>query len=500
MKTAAPWRAGVATDTGMQRANNEDRVHVDEAAGVFLVVDGVGGHAAGERAAEIAVKTIPEKLAALDGDVEDRIRRAIAAANDEIFDLAQSDESCRGMACVLTLVVAHDDHVTVGHVGDSRLYLVWNGVLRKLTADHSPVGELEDVGRLTEDEAMRHPRRNEVFRDVGSRPRDPYEEEFIEVKTVLFRPDAALLICSDGLSDVLTSARIGAIVESYDGDPGAAARRLVDAANAAGGKDNISAVFVAGPEFRGAEAGALFDFQPRHVITRKKDGRAWWKGMPGRIGWMLGGMLLGVALWSSLERLVPRPAPVKDPAVSRAAVLAVKPGDPTGVIHALSAAQPGDVVEIPGGEFLGPIQLKEGVSLIGRGSGRTILRAADTGIAVVARGIRHARVQGIRIAGDPDHPLRTGVLIANSAVELIDLDITGAQDAGVWIEGESQGALLANFIHDNTGSGVVIQDSAAPRLSGNTISGSAGRPGLDVRAPARPSLENNVVTRKPGAP
>jgi len=92
MNTAAPWRAGVATDTGLQRSNNEDRVHVDEAAGVFLVVDGLGGHAAGERAAEVAVKTIPDKLAALDGDVEERIRQAITAANNEIFELAQSDD------------------------------------------------------------------------------------------------------------------------------------------------------------------------------------------------------------------------------------------------------------------------------------------------------------------------------------------------------------------------------------------------------------------------
>src|SRR5206468_5632222 len=89
MNTAAPWRAGVATDTGLHRSNNEDRVHVDEAAGIFLVVDGLGGHAAGERAAEVAVKTIPDKLAALDGDVEERIRQAITAANNEIFELAQ---------------------------------------------------------------------------------------------------------------------------------------------------------------------------------------------------------------------------------------------------------------------------------------------------------------------------------------------------------------------------------------------------------------------------
>src|SRR5213593_1826341 len=120
MNTAAPWRAGVATDTGQHRSNNEDRVHVDEAAGVFLVVDGVGGHAGGERAAEIAVNTIPQKLAVLEGDPEDRIRQAITAANNEIFELAQSNEECRGMACVLTLVVAREDRVTVGHVGDSR--------------------------------------------------------------------------------------------------------------------------------------------------------------------------------------------------------------------------------------------------------------------------------------------------------------------------------------------------------------------------------------------
>src|SRR5437870_12132736 len=151
------------------------------------------------------------------------------------------------MACVLTLVVAHDDRVTVGHVGDSRLYLAWNGVLRKLTTDHSPIGELEDVGRLTEEEAMSHPRRNEVFRDVGSRPRQANDEEFIEIKSVRFRPDAALLLCSDGLSDVLTTAQIGAILVTYDGDPARAARKLVDAANQAGGKDNVSAVLVAGP-------------------------------------------------------------------------------------------------------------------------------------------------------------------------------------------------------------------------------------------------------------
>jgi parallel beta-helix repeat protein len=489
MNTAAQWRAGVATDTGLHRANNEDRVHVDEAAGVFLVVDGVGGHAAGERAAEIAVKTIPEKLASLDGDMDERIRQAITAANNEIFELAQSDEECRGMACVLTLVVAHDDRVTVGHVGDSRLYLVWNGVLRKLTADHSPVGELEDVGKLTEAEAMRHPRRNEVFRDVGSRLRDSREEEFIEIKTILFRPDAALLLCSDGLSDVLTAAQIGAIVESYDGDPETAARRLVDAANEAGGRDNISAVLVAGPEFRGSEAGALLDFQPRHAITRQKRKDAWWRGMLGRATWLLAGMLLGMTLWSRLEKIFPRPAPPP-----RSTSLSVNPADPLGIVHALAMARPGDTVEVPPGQFLGPIQLKEGVSLIGRTPGQTVVRSPDAGVAIVAQNIRNARVAGLRILADEAHPMRTGILVSSSAVELDDVEISGARDAAIWISGGSQAILRANYIHKNSGFGVVIQDASAPRLAGNTITDN-GRPGVEIRPPARPNLENNVIER-----
>ena len=90
------------------------------------------------------------------------------------------------MACVLTLAVVREDVVTVGHVGDSRLYLIWNGTLRKLTPDHSPVGEQEDQGELTEAEAMEHPRRNEVFRDVGSRERGANDGDFIEVRSFPF--------------------------------------------------------------------------------------------------------------------------------------------------------------------------------------------------------------------------------------------------------------------------------------------------------------------------
>lgn len=307
MKTAAAWRAGVATDPGLQRSINEDRVLADEAHGVFLVVDGLGGHAAGELAAETALHAIENCFASLDaeGNLEAQIRRAITEANNRIYELAEQNMDWRGMACVLTLAVAQEDHVSIGHVGDSRLYLAWNGNLRKLTSDHSPVGEQEDHGELTEAEAMYHPRRNEIFRDVGSHPHAPADPQFIETKTVLFRPDAALLLCSDGLSDVVTSAQISAILDQYDGDPAEIARRLIDAANEAGGKDNISVIFIPGPDFTGRESSALADSRPRHAITRLRAGRSRWRRALRDMLWLVIGMIFGVLLCLGIELLFP---------------------------------------------------------------------------------------------------------------------------------------------------------------------------------------------------
>lgn len=272
MSVAEKWRAGAATDPGRIRTENQDRDYVDGERGVFLVVDGLGGHAAGEKAADTALEVIPTELANHDGDIRDRIRNAIATANNRICDLASENEAWRGMACVLTLAVMEDDKVIVGHVGDSRLYLMWNGALRKLTSDHSPVGEREDRGELTEQEAMQHPRRHEVFRDVGSRRREPDDTEFVEMKEFLFKPDAAILLCSDGLSDLVTSAEMCEIIERYEGDPRKVARDLVEAANLAGGKDNVTAVFVAGGEFLGNGSPGMAEARARHSITRVRPG------------------------------------------------------------------------------------------------------------------------------------------------------------------------------------------------------------------------------------
>jgi serine/threonine protein phosphatase PrpC len=282
------------------RASNEDRYWIDDDNGVFLVVDGVGGHAAGETAAETAVDVIREELSNSSGGAgraESRVRRAIAAANNRIYALARDSDDLRGMACVLTLAVVDESEMVIGHVGDSRLYLIWNGAIRKLTPDHSPVGEGEDAGELTEEQAMLHPRRNEVFRDVGTRPHDADDQDFIEVRRCRFKPDAAFLLCSDGLSDVLSSAAIRDIVERYQGDPAQVAGDLVEAANESGGKDNITALFVAGSEFRPATRAA----RARHAITRIRPEQAAGAGQlrlwfTGRGAFLFYGVLIGVLL------------------------------------------------------------------------------------------------------------------------------------------------------------------------------------------------------------
>jgi serine/threonine protein phosphatase PrpC len=301
--TELSLNCGAATDTGLVRDHNEDRYWIDRAHGAFLVVDGVGGQAAGERAAEIAVSSIRECLTVLPVGQAGSLRpianrpaasQAIAAANNRIYEESQQDPKSAGMACVLTLALVEGRHVTNGHVGDSRLYLIAAGAIRKVTSDHSPVGEIEDAGDLSEEEAMSHPRRNEVFRDVGSCPRSADDEDFIEITECDFPDDAAMLLCSDGLSDHLTSRRIREIAERYTGDAEQTARNLVDAANQAGGRDNITAVFVAGPEFRGRIAAT----RPRLGITRIRPRHRVWSG---RVAFLSYGLLLGMLLWAVLR-------------------------------------------------------------------------------------------------------------------------------------------------------------------------------------------------------
>ena len=200
------------------------------------------------------------------------------------------------MGCVLTLALVENGRITIGHVGDSRLYLIWNGAIRKLTSDHSPVGEGEDAGELTEAEAMVHPRRNEVFRDVGSRLREPADREFIEIRQCRFRPDAAILLCSDGLTDQLTSAQVRDIVEQYEH------------------LQNILKQAATGLAFMNALGWVHRDVKPDNILVnaagdvrlidfaisyRIPTGLA--RLFTGRMAFLTYGLLLGMLLWAVLR-------------------------------------------------------------------------------------------------------------------------------------------------------------------------------------------------------
>ena len=171
----AALQAAGASDTGRVRTGNEDAFICDPGRGIFAVIDGVGGHAGGEVAAAIARRELELRLRRETGTIEDRLREAVASANASILAEAVRVPELTRMACVLTAAVLSGDRVVAAHVGDTRLYTLGRRGLRKLTRDHSPVGLLEDAGQISEDEAMRHPDRNQVFREVGTSPHQPTE-------------------------------------------------------------------------------------------------------------------------------------------------------------------------------------------------------------------------------------------------------------------------------------------------------------------------------------
>ncbi|MBW8894564.1 MAG: serine/threonine-protein phosphatase, partial [Acidobacteria bacterium] len=245
----AVLRAAARTHPGRVRANNEDLPLLDASRGVFGVIDGIGGKAGGEVAAATARDVILQRLARPVGTDAERVREAIAIANNEIYKRAAGSAEFAGMGCVVTLAIVAGDRLTIGHVGDTRLYKVRPEGMRKLTRDHSPIGEREDAGELPEPEAMRHPRRHEVFRDVGTIYRDKDEREFVDVIEDTIEPDAAILLCSDGMSDMLPANTIAHLVAQHAGAPERVVEALVAAANDAGGRDNITVVYAEMPLF-----------------------------------------------------------------------------------------------------------------------------------------------------------------------------------------------------------------------------------------------------------
>src|SRR5256885_6335817 len=240
------------TDVGRQRQGNEDNFL--EQAPLFAVADGMGGARAGEVASKIAV----DKLGASgpsDGSPEQHLADVTREANREIYKMAQSDSALAGMGTTLTAALVTDREVAIGHVGDSRLYRFRDGELERLTQDHSLVEEFVRQGKLTPEEAENHPQRSIITRALGPEP-----DGDVGTYTHAGRDGDVYLLCSDGLTGMVPEKRIAEILgEARPLDE--AAHRLVEEANANGGKDNITVLLfrLADADDDGEEVDTLGD-------------------------------------------------------------------------------------------------------------------------------------------------------------------------------------------------------------------------------------------------
>jgi protein phosphatase len=253
-------RSAGLSDVGRKRSANEDAFAIAADLGLFVVADGMGGHAAGEVASRLAVesierhisgseprkeptipasfRTVREGEAALPAPAR-RVINAIRLANQEIVRSVRRNSSQRGMGTTVVIAYVHGGRAFIGSVGDSRAYLVRDAAIRQLTSDHTFVSEQVRAGTLTHDEARKHPARNILTRAVGSQ--DEVEPDVVE------QPLSAgdvILLCSDGLTTMVEDAEIMRVVLDHAGDLEAGCRALVALANERGGDDNVTVVLV----------------------------------------------------------------------------------------------------------------------------------------------------------------------------------------------------------------------------------------------------------------
>jgi PPM family protein phosphatase len=224
----------VASDTGRRRRRNEDNYVV--APPLFAVADGMGGAQAGEVASKLAASALEgadsEELSGLE-----RVGALIQKANRRVYDRATNDPSASGMGTTMTVALVEGMSVAMGHVGDSRAYLVRGDTMEQLTEDHSLVNELLKSGKLSEAEAQAHPQKNVIIRAVGTDP-----DVDVDAFTIEAEEGDVFLICSDGLTDMVEDEDILEIVDRHRDDLDKAVKELVQAANRGGGEDNITAV------------------------------------------------------------------------------------------------------------------------------------------------------------------------------------------------------------------------------------------------------------------
>jgi serine/threonine protein phosphatase PrpC len=253
------------TDVGRKRKGNEDSLFVNAEQNLFVVADGMGGHAAGEVASKIAVDAINEFVCLTAGDEEitwpfgldenmsydgNRLKTAVRFANRKVLEATKERAEYEGMATTVAAVLVDGGSANLAHVGDSRVYLFRQGdangsgseaggELVQLTSDHSWVNEQIQSGVISADQARSHPLRNVVTRALGGKA-----DLQVDMQVHDIQPQDVLLLCSDGLTTMIPDDEIARMLDESAGDIEAAARTLVDAANARGGEDNITVVLL----------------------------------------------------------------------------------------------------------------------------------------------------------------------------------------------------------------------------------------------------------------
>jgi serine/threonine protein phosphatase PrpC len=246
--TDAGFKGGVmvvqmvtATDVGMQRKNNEDSSVIVEEAGLCVVADGMGGHLGGEIASHIAIETVSEAFKGRPRNGQDErkdaelLTKCVKTANKEIYRRGNADAALKNMGTTIVAVVLGGDYVVTANVGDSRIYRLRDGKFAQMTEDHSWVGELRKKNLISEEDARSHPLKNIITRALGMEPTVE-----VDVKWEKAKSGDVFLLCSDGLTDLVPDGEIGKHMIAGAGKLETIAKKLIEAANAAGGTDNIT--------------------------------------------------------------------------------------------------------------------------------------------------------------------------------------------------------------------------------------------------------------------
>ncbi len=238
-------KAGFRTDRGRVREINEDAVLVDLSFGLFIAADGMGGHAGGEIASGIAVETISQsvkdsiRVECTTEEVYQILMDALTQAHETIVEQTDRDNALKGMGTTIVLALQHPSGLYVAHVGDSRAYLIKDRAVKQLTKDHTVVAQIMESGVVSRKEAKKHRLRHVLSQALGSTPSLMPGIQVLELKS-----EEYVLLCTDGLTDLVEDSELRAIVLHCKGEPQRACEDLIELANERGGRDNITAILL----------------------------------------------------------------------------------------------------------------------------------------------------------------------------------------------------------------------------------------------------------------